>query len=137
MDAFGALDDVLNDYESFVTSFLNIQDSRVKKKVDAEIADGLLWPEPWLALNPSFEPGGAISDLVGEDLLRSECTDIFRRRTAEDAVGSELRLHRHQRDAVEIPARGESYVLTTGTGSGKSLSYIVPIVDRVLRQGSG
>ncbi len=24
-----------------------------------------------------------------------------------------------------------------GTGSGKSLSYIVPIVDRVLRHGSG
>jgi ATP-dependent helicase YprA (DUF1998 family) len=28
-------------------------------------------------------------------------------------------------------------VLTTGTGSGKSLSYIVPIVDHVLRNGSG
>ena len=28
-------------------------------------------------------------------------------------------------------------MLTTGTGSGKSLSYIVPIVDRVLREGSG
>jgi len=137
MDAFGALGDVLDDYESFVTSFLNIQDPRVKEKVDGEIADGLLWPEPWLALNPSFESGGAISDLVTEGLLKGECTDIFRRRTAEDAVGVELRLHKHQRDAVAIAARGESYVLTTGTGSGKSLSYIVPIVDRVLRQGSG
>ena len=28
-------------------------------------------------------------------------------------------------------------MLTTGTGSGKSMSYIVPIVDRVLRDGSG
>jgi ATP-dependent helicase YprA (DUF1998 family) len=28
-------------------------------------------------------------------------------------------------------------VLTTGTGSGKSPSYIVPIVDRILRRGSG
>ncbi|PYX94315.1 MAG: hypothetical protein DMG67_01845, partial [Acidobacteria bacterium] len=32
---------------------------------------------------------------------------------------------------------GASYVLTTGTGSGKSLAYIVPIVDYVLRHGSG
>ena len=31
------------------------------------------------------------------------------------------------------PGTGASYVLTTGTGSGKSLAYIVPIVDRVLR----
>ena len=35
------------------------------------------------------------------------------------------------------PIRRESYVLTTGTGSGKSMAYIVPIVDRVLREGSG
>jgi ATP-dependent helicase YprA (DUF1998 family) len=28
-------------------------------------------------------------------------------------------------------------VLTSGTGSGKSLTYIVPIVDHVLRRGSG
>lgn len=27
--------------------------------------------------------------------------------------------------------------MTTGTGSGKSLTYIVPIVDRVLRVGNG
>jgi len=31
----------------------------------------------------------------------------------------------------------KSYVLTSGTGSGKSLTYIVPIVDHVLRKGLG
>ena len=36
-----------------------------------------------------------------------------------------------------MAARRESYVLTTGTGSGKSLAYIVPIVDRVLKQRHG
>ncbi|MGI5041638.1 DEAD/DEAH box helicase, partial [Streptomyces sp. JAC128] len=42
--------------------------------------------------------------------------------------------HRHQRDAIEAAASRSSFVLTTGTGSGKSLGYIVPIVDRVLRE---
>lgn len=32
---------------------------------------------------------------------------------------------------------GKSYVLTSGTGSGKSLAYIIPIVDHVLRTGAG
>src|SRR6202008_1439657 len=44
----------------------------------------------------------------------------------------ELRLHRHQKEAIEAARTGKSYVLTTGTGSGKSLAYIIPIVDRVL-----
>jgi len=43
-----------------------------------------------------------------------------------------LRLHQHQREAVEAARTGGSYVLTTGTGSGKSLAYIIPIVDRAL-----
>ena len=137
MDAFGVRNRVIGDYESFVKSFMDIADPRVKEKVDSEISDGLLWPQPWLALNPSFQSGGTISDLVNDDLLHPDCTDIFRRRTQTDPAGTELRLHQHQRDAVVIAARGESYVLTTGTGSGKSLSYIVPIVDRVLRYGGG
>ncbi|MDO5710892.1 MAG: DEAD/DEAH box helicase, partial [Micrococcales bacterium] len=46
-------------------------------------------------------------------------------------------LYKHQREAIEAARSGGSYVLTTGTGSGKSLGYIVPIVDRVLRSASG
>jgi ATP-dependent helicase YprA (DUF1998 family) len=52
-------------------------------------------------------------------------------------LGRPLRLHRHQEEAARIARAGHNYVLTTGTGSGKSLSYIVPIVDHVLRRGSG
>ncbi|QWZ07722.1 DEAD/DEAH box helicase [Nocardioides panacis] len=46
-------------------------------------------------------------------------------------------MHAHQRDALAVAASGESYVLTTGTGSGKSLTYYIPIVDRIVREGSG
>lgn len=137
MDAFGVRNRVIGDYESFVKSFMDIADPRVKRRVNDEISDGLLWPEPWLALNPSFQSGGTIRDLVMRGLLHPDCTDIFRRRASTDPSGTELNLHQHQSDAVIIAGRGDSYVLTTGTGSGKSLSYIVPIVDRVLRNGSG
>jgi hypothetical protein len=69
MDAFGVLDEVLGDYENFVKGFLEIKDGQIRSKVEKEIADGLLWPEPWLALNPAFESGGTVSDLVGKSVL--------------------------------------------------------------------
>jgi ATP-dependent helicase YprA (DUF1998 family) len=137
MDAFGVLKDVLDDYESFVRGFLNIRDPEILKRVEQEVGNGLLWPEPWLALNPAFEPGGSVGDLADSGVLDPACREIFRHRADADDLGRELSLHKHQTDAIEIAARRESYVLTTGTGSGKSLSYIVPIVDRVLREGSG
>ncbi|MCW2903190.1 MAG: box helicase, partial [Streptosporangiaceae bacterium] len=131
------LSDVLGDYESFVRGFLNIRDPEIFEKVEREVENGLLWPEPWLALNPAFQPGGSVSALVDAGLLHPACGAIFQHRTSEDSFGREIAFHKHQTDAIEIAARHESYVLTTGTGSGKSMSYIVPIVDRVLRDGSG
>lgn len=136
MDAFGVLDGVLDDYANFVKGFLDIKDDQIRTKVEGEIEDGLLWPEPWLALNPAFEPGGTTGDLVKQQVLHSDAEQIFRIKT-DDPVGTEITFHRHQTDAFEIANREESYVLTTGTGSGKSMAYIVPIVNRVLHEGSG
>ncbi|WP_326603457.1 DEAD/DEAH box helicase [Rhodococcus sp. PD04] len=137
MDAFGVLDGILDDYREFVSGFLNIKDPEVRNKVETEIDNGLLWPEPWLALNPAFEPGGSVTDLVDRGVLHADNREIFRVRTEADRFGREISFHRHQSDAFEVAQRRESYVLTTGTGSGKSMSYIVPIVDRVLRESSG
>lgn len=44
-------------------------------------------------------------------------------------------MYKHQQEAIEIARRNEPYVVTTGTGSGKSLAYLVPIYDHVLRNG--
>ena len=86
-------------------------------------------------LNPAFVPGGEIGQLVAEGLLHPECERIFRvGKTADGAPGKPLLLHKHQDDAIRIAKRRELYVLTTGTGSGKSLSYFIPIIDDVLRR---
>ena len=70
--------------------------------------------------------------------LHPECTKIFRiDKSDTDHTGKQLLLHTHQREAILKAKEGKSYVLTSGTGSGKSLTYIVPIVDHVLRNGSG
>jgi ATP-dependent helicase YprA (DUF1998 family) len=119
VDAFGVLKDVLDDYKSFVRGFLNIRDPEILARVEGEVENGLLWPEPWLAPNPAFESGGSVGDLVDTGLLHSACREIFRH-----PLGQELEFHKHQTDAIEIAARRESYVLTTGTGSGKSLAYM-------------
>jgi len=107
----------------------------VRQHVERELDGGLLWPDPRLQLNPAFEAGGLIDELVAEGLLHDECRRIFRGdKKPEDPAGRELRLHCHQTDAIRAAQSGANYVLTTGTGSGKSLAYIVPIVDYALKR---
>jgi len=135
MDIFRVHQDLINDYKSFTTSAVVPRDPRIKQYVNDELAEGKQWPEPWLSLNPTFASGGSIDDLVAEGLLHPECASIFRPKAdLADPGDRPITLHRHQREAIEVAHSGKSYVLTTGTGSGKSLAYIIPIVDRVLRQ---
>ncbi len=134
MDVFAVHEQVIADYRAFTAGFVDVRDRRIKAFVDQQFAEGVQWPDPWLSLNPSFASGGAIPDLVEQGLLHQECARIFRRKHDRDDLGRDpIVLHRHQREAVEAAKSGRSYVLTTGTGSGKSLAYIVPIVDAVLR----
>lgn len=135
MDIFRVHQELIDDYKSFTTSAVVPRDPRIEQYVADELAEGKQWPEPWLSLNPTFAPGGSIDELVAQDLLHPKCAKIFRPK--QDIVDPGVRpitLHRHQREAIEAARSGKSYVLTTGTGSGKSLAYIIPIVDRVLRQ---
>lgn len=137
MDVFKLQKDLIHSYSNYVQSFINIADPRIKEIVDSELSEGLLWPDPLVQLNPSFEAGKTIDELVTEGILHKECANIFRKK--KNAAGGDRRitLHRHQEEAIRVAARDRNYVLTTGTGSGKSLAYIVPIVDRVLKKGRG
>lgn len=138
MDVFKVRDEVIDDYRAFTQGFLTIKDPKIREKVESDIDSGLLWPEPWLALNPSFEAGGSVDDLASQDVLHPTTAKVFRIKEHEDDPGARpITLHQHQRDALSTAASGESYVVTTGTGSGKSLTYYLPIVDRIAREGSG
>ena len=131
MDVFRVRDRLIDDYREFTGSFVDIHDKNIREHVAERMARGYQWPDPWLSLNPNFASGGMITDLITEGLLQPECEKIFRLKD-DNPHGPVLRLHQHQREAVEAARTGSSYVLTTGTGSGKSLAYIIPIVDRVL-----
>ena len=87
---------------------------------------GRYWPEPLIQINPSYKESTDIDALVANGILERGCADIFR------SKGRPLSLYKHQEQAVALAAERESFVVTTGTGSGKSLCFFIPIVSHVL-----
>ena len=135
MNVFELRDRTLADYASYVRSFVQIRHPRIRELAERELENGALWPQPLLQLNPAFEQGRSVDQLCTEGILHPTCATVFRRKS--EAGSWPLHLHRHQEEAIQIARTGAPYVLTTGTGSGKSLTYIIPIVDSILRRGSG
>lgn len=135
MDVFGVHQQLIADYDAFTSSLVGVRDPGIQRHLDEERNRKARWPDPRISLNPNFRKGGTVAQLTEELVLHAECRQYFRHKKHKDDPGSRtLSLHRHQREAVEAAASGGSFVLTTGTGSGKSLGYILPIVDGVLRE---
>lgn len=77
----------------------------------------------------SYQQGRSISELVSGGLLHPDCGRLF-------VFGEEkkpLVLYTHQQEAITYVNEHKNYVVTTGTGSGKSLTFIIPIINEVLR----
>ena len=130
MSIFDLHTQVLADYRDFVRSFFTIADDRTREFVDHALdEEARLWPDPLLQVSPSYARSATVDELAGSGLILEETARIFR--TPE---GQPFHLYRHQVEAIELARTPRSYIVTTGTGSGKSLTYFLPIIDSLLRQ---
>ncbi|MGI0491372.1 DEAD/DEAH box helicase [Alkalinema pantanalense CENA528] len=127
LDIFNLRDEVVQDYRSYIESFLRIRDSRVKNFVSDQLDSGALWKAPLLQLNPAYKPGATVTELIQQGIFHPDCAKYFSKN------GQPYRYHYHQEQAFRTAQSQQPYVVTTGTGSGKSMTYVAPIFDDILK----
>lgn len=127
MKAFEFDHNLIDSYARFSRSFSTIRAPDIAAEITRQYDDGRFWPDALLSLNPRFLSGPTVDDLVGSGDLDEATARIFR-------IGATpIRFHRHQAQAIAKARAGQSFVVTTGTGSGKSLCFFVPVVDTIVR----
>ena len=122
MNVFHTHSRIVEDYATYIRSFLNISDPAILAVVKGELEKGKLWPEPLLQFNPAFEMAGSVADLARDGTLHRDIADIFKGYS----------LYRHQVEAIKLGTAGKDFIVTSGTGSGKSLTYIGSIFHHLL-----
>ena len=118
MDVFQFREHLVGEYAEFSRSFTLQRSDDIREFVDREYASQRYWPEPLIQINPTYRSGGTVDEWVAGGQLSSECSAIFRLGKSASSAGVTLPLHQHQAEAISLALAGESYVLTTGTGSG-------------------
>jgi len=142
LDPFQVLDAVQCDYLTYVRTFQRFQNPEIRDWVLERVQSGtLLWKPPFVQLSRPFAPGAALETLVEEGLLHPDTPPIFR--APADPASPPVSLYRHQSDAIRailgpqstnLPTyRPANTVVATGTGSGKSFAFGIPIVSEALR----
>lgn len=119
-------DNIISDYQTFIESFINIRNDHIRKKVTGEISSGKLWPQPLIQFNPSFKPGMSVDQMIADGIIHDDFRHIFKG----------FQLFEHQVEAITLGSQGKDFIVTSGTGSGKSLTYLGTIFNHLLQNKS-
>jgi len=131
-DVFQFRKQLVDRYSNFSRSFVRIAAPDIEREVERQYQDGRYWPEPLVQINPNYQRKGTIQSLAADGVLHPVCADVFQVGKPEGHP-QPLHLYAHQLQALAKGQAGQSYVVTTGTGSGKSLSFFIPIIDGILK----
>ena len=127
MKAFEFDQHLITAYERFSRSFTKIRSTDLRQEIDAQYNAGRFWPEALLSLNPRYRLDKSVDELVASGDLDEATGRVFRFGEVP------MTFYRHQAEAIAKAKSGRSYVVTTGTGSGKSMCFFVPVVDAIIR----
>jgi len=126
MDPFKIYKAVKEQYKSYIQTFQVFKSDRIRSFVETGINNGsMLWQEPVIQINKRYKAGEPLTELIGKGWLHANCNEVY----------PGFIPYAHQQKAVEIAAyRKENLLVTTGTGSGKSICFELPIVSYCLEQ---
>jgi len=122
--------DVIDQFGRYLLTTFPVADERLAAQVRQQMrftagGDSLLYKGPYVYLNRPFRPGPAVAELVGQGLLH----EVIRSRR----VFPYDELHWHQFETVQAVSARHNVILSTGTGSGKTEAFMLPIIDHCLR----
>jgi superfamily II DNA/RNA helicase len=109
-------------YLSYLKTTFYFKDPELRKSFEEELDSGRLSKGPYLEATPVFKRSETPQALF-PSLLGSRPDEGFLK-----AVQGDRPLYQHQKEAIERTFNGSNVVVATGTGSGKTESFLYPIL---------
>jgi superfamily II DNA/RNA helicase len=136
LDPIRATKAITDSYLDYLSTTFQLRDTDLQRQFTEQLrVPGKFVKGPILEATPPFEEGATIEALIKEKLLSPR----FRRLRSE-SKGGPLRdgscaLYTHQEEAIrKAVGRGRNTVVATGTGSGKTEAFLVPILNHLFLQ---
>jgi superfamily II DNA/RNA helicase/ribosomal protein L37AE/L43A len=134
MKPFQVLNNTKNAYKDYVYTFQKFKNPTIKNWVSEKIDKGsLLWRPPNIELSRRFQAGTTLESFVKDGVLHEDILKIFCI-DPEDPGSGPISPYLHQSRAIENIVKDEqNTIVSTGTGSGKSFCFGIPLVNSCLR----
>lgn len=119
-------------YRRYLRSLLPIRDAAIADALDAQISNSrLLAKGPFLEATPPYATGASLRELIDEGVLDPGMAVL-----GGPALPLDRPLYQHQDQAIRKAVAGRNLIVATGTGSGKTESFLLPILNSLAAERS-
>ena len=141
--------DPIKSFDTIKENFIRYIKTAFKTKFDSvEVereallnSDKILYREPWIEILPEYKSSGKnISDLEETDLpgLSPDHVELFKglvRGNGETGfIPDHFELYEHQIKMLRHSLNGKHCIITSGTGSGKTESFLLPLLAQISKE---
>lgn len=122
-----ASENITEKYKRYLKTIFEIADPVYQKQFEEQLnMKDILAKGPYLDVVDSFKKGRSLKQLILEKIL-PESFEKFE-------FPMERTLYLHQENAIKKIQEGKNIVVSTGTGSGKTESFLIPILAELARE---
>ena len=134
IDALAVSQDIIGSYRRYLETTFGFQNPERHAELSAALsADRALVNGPILQATAPYATGASLGELIDQGVV----TEQFRRFTPED-FPLDRPLYKHQEEAIRKLIDGRNLMVATGTGSGKTECFLLPVINDLLGElGSG
>ncbi|MSS11527.1 DEAD/DEAH box helicase [Clostridium sp. WB02_MRS01] len=131
-----ASENIKDEFISYISTLFHISDKEYARQFLAALEeDGAISKGPYLHISDSYKTGESLKQLIVE----GEASPLFEALEGSIPDGEkEIQMNRglylHQVRALRKTNRNKNLIVTTGTGSGKTECFIIPIINHLLRE---
>lgn len=128
-----AAEEIKKEYMGYIATTYHFRDQAIQsqfvKELDRTVANG-----PFVEIKDTFETGKTISQLIEAGVLSPLFYKLEKDKKYKPKLPLDRPLYLHQEKAIAKIASGENVVVSTGTGSGKTNCFLIPVLNELLRE---
>jgi len=133
-------EEIQENYLNFLSASFSLKNSELAAQFKEKVKDSQhLFKGPILQANPHYRSGQTLRELAQnpQSGVSREFLNLAPGLSAEQqarAIPIDRPLYIHQQKALQAVAQGKNVIVATGTGSGKTESFLFPIINHLLQE---
>ena len=125
--------EIKKEFIGYISTTFHFRDVKLQQRLEQEL-NANISKGPFVEIKNSFKSGKSLNEMIDDGVLSPLFKQLEKGKKYPPKLPLDRPLYLHQEKAIEKIVEGKNVVISTGTGSGKTHCFLIPVINELLRE---